>query len=58
MDKKDYLKYKKMERQDQIRLQKEIYKNEKKPVTIQDSVTVCTAINKISKKEIGVIKNK
>ena len=30
MDKKDYLKYKKMERQDQVRLQKVIYKNEKK----------------------------
>lgn len=45
MDKKDYLKYKKMERQDQIRLQKAIYKNKNKPVTIPDSVTACLAVN-------------
>ena len=45
MDKKDYLKYKKMERQDQVRLQKVIYKNEKKPVTIPASVTDCFVID-------------
>lgn len=45
MDKKDYLKYKKMERQDQVRLQKVIYKNEKKPVTIPASVTDCFSVD-------------
>ena len=45
MDKKDYLKYKKMERHDQIRLQKAIYKNEKKPVTIPNTVTACFSVN-------------
>ena len=39
IDKKDYLKYKNMERQDQIRLQKSI--NENNSVTIPDSVTAC-----------------
>lgn len=45
MDKKDYLKNKKMEHQDQIRLQKAINKNEKKPVIIPDSVKACFAVN-------------
>ena len=46
MDKKDYLKYKKMEREDQIRLQKEIYKN--KLVTASDPVADCSTVNKTS----------
>ena len=47
MDKKDYLKYKEMERQDQIRLQKEISKNEHKSVKIPLSEKNCFSINKI-----------
>lgn len=43
MDKTDYLKYKNMERKDQVRLQKAIYENS--PVTIPDSVTTCVAVN-------------
>ena len=41
MDKKDYLKYKNMEHQDQIRLQKTISNNKKKNVTTPDSATTC-----------------
>lgn len=41
MDKKDYLKYKTMERQDQKKLQKEIYKNKKEIISIPKSVKSC-----------------
>ena len=46
MDKKDYLKYKVMERQDQLRLQKAISKDEKKAIRIKESITACFSINK------------
>ena len=43
INKQDYLKYKNREHQDQIRLQKEMYKNN--PLPIPESVTSCLAIN-------------
>lgn len=43
MDKKDYLKYKNREQQDQSRLQKEIDKNKKEPMATSKTIKACFA---------------
>ena len=45
MDKEDYLKYKKMERQNQNRLQKEIDINKDQSIAQSNSITTCLSIN-------------
>ena len=57
MDKKDYLEYKNMERQDQIRLQKDIYNNNKKTVTIPVPVAACFTTKETLRKTPNKITN-